>query len=129
MRTNSGRGNFVFEGSECKNMVTISTPGDLQRADLDEVTLAPELVITGQSIGSMSPSSRGFDKFKFGGILGLGPVGLTKGRFLPNTNALVPTVMKNLKSQELVTEEVFSLYISPGRTGEYSMACCWLLPI
>ncbi|KAN0079862.1 Aspartic peptidase domain containing protein [Tylopilus felleus] len=42
---------------------------------LDDVTLAPGLVITKQSIGSLSPSSIGFDKFRFQGILGLGHYG------------------------------------------------------
>ncbi|KAN0080201.1 Aspartic peptidase domain containing protein [Tylopilus felleus] len=80
---------------------------------LDEVTLAPGLVIPDQSIGSISPSSIKLDRFKFQGILGLGPA-----RLNPNTNELIPTVMNNLKLKGL--KEVFSIYIpptaSPGNT-------------
>ncbi|KAN0080233.1 Aspartic peptidase domain containing protein [Tylopilus felleus] len=80
---------------------------------LDKVTLTPELVITHQSIGSISPDSIGLDTFKFQGILGLGPVSRSRGSLDPNTNALVPTVMNNLKSKGVIAEEVFSVYISP----------------
>ena len=109
-------------------MVTISTPGDLQWADRNEVTLAPGLVIPDQSIGSVS-CSIGHDNndYHFHGILGLGPVSITKGSLRPNKNGLIPTVMNNLKLQGL--KEVFSVYIPPitSATGEYSMSCCWLL--
>ena len=121
-------GTITFKGIECKNMVTISTPGDLQWADRNEVTLAPGLVIPDQSIGSVS-CSIGHDNndYHFHGILGLGPVSITKGSLRPNKNGLIPTVMNNLKLQGL--KEVFSVYIPPitSATGEYSMSCCWLL--
>ncbi|KAN0080186.1 Aspartic peptidase domain containing protein [Tylopilus felleus] len=77
---------------------------------LDEVILAPGLVIPHQSIGSVSSSSR-FNHLNVHGILGLAPVGLTKGLLRPNTNELIPTVMNNLKLQGL--KEVFSVYIPP----------------
>ncbi|KAN0079925.1 Aspartic peptidase domain containing protein [Tylopilus felleus] len=91
-------GTRVFEGSEY----------------LDTVTLTPELAIPGQSIGSISPRSTGLDTFKFGGILGLGHVSRSRGSLDPNTNALVPTVMNNLKSKGVIAEEVFSVYIPPS---------------
>ena len=122
-------GAITFEGNGCKNMVTISTPGDLQRADRDEVTLAPGLVIDNQLIGSVSHSTG--TGFNGRGILGLS---LSKGRLHLNSNPLIPTVMNNLKFWGLVTKEVFSVYLPPiaspdSKTSEYSMSYCWLLSI
>ncbi|KAN0074450.1 Aspartic peptidase domain containing protein [Tylopilus felleus] len=77
---------------------------------LFKVTLAPGLVITGQSIGSLLSSSI---RHNVCDILGLGPVGLTKGLLHPKTNALIPTVMNNLKFLGLVTKKVFSVYLPP----------------
>ncbi|KAN0074477.1 Aspartic peptidase domain containing protein [Tylopilus felleus] len=74
----------------------------------DEVTLAPELVIDNQLIGSVSHSTG--TGFNGRGILGLS---LSKGRLHPNSNPLIPTVMNNLKFWGLVTKEVFSVYLPP----------------
>ncbi|KAN0079881.1 Aspartic peptidase domain containing protein [Tylopilus felleus] len=93
---------------------TISFEGDEY---LDDVTLAPGLVVTKQSIGSVSRAI-GVDHLDIHGILGLGPVDLTKGTLHPKTNALVPTVMNNLKSQERITKEVFSVYIPPMTSSD-----------
>ncbi|KAF8589717.1 aspartic peptidase A1 [Ramaria rubella] len=64
---------------------------------LDQVTLAPNLVITNQSIGSaiFSQDFQGTD-----GILGIGPTDLTEGSLSsPDTTTLIPTVTDNLFSQ------------------------------
>ena len=102
----------------------------LHSVPLSEISPLPYLVVTEQSIGSVSRAI-GVDHLDIHGILGLGPVDLTKGTLHPKTNALVPTVMNNLKSQERITKEVFSVYIPPmtssDKTSEYSMSCCWLL--
>ncbi|KAN0087814.1 Aspartic peptidase domain containing protein [Tylopilus felleus] len=85
---------------------------------LDDVTLAPGLVISKQSIGIISPSSIKLELLNFHGVLGLGPVSLTKGALHPKLNALIPTVMNNLKSQESIEEEVFGVYIPPITSPE-----------
>ena len=86
---------------------------------LDTVTLAPDLMISQQSIGVASSSS-GFDGFD--GVLGMGPVDLTVDR-VSNTET-VPTVMDNLRSQGKISEEIFSLYYTPtseSSTGELTL--------
>ena len=77
---------------------------------LDTVTLAPDLVISQQSIGVASSSS-GFDGLGIDGILGLGPVDTTIDT-VSNTET-VPTVLDNLLSQGRVPEEVFGVYYVP----------------
>ena len=59
------------------------------------------------------------------GVLGVGPVSLTKGTLSPDKDRTIPTVMKNLKSQRLIEKEVLGVYFAPltsnDDTGEYSM--------
>ncbi|POS71568.1 hypothetical protein DHEL01_v210039 [Diaporthe helianthi] len=66
------------------------------------------LTVSSQSIGSASTSSglTGVD-----GILGLGPVGLTKGT-VSNANT-VPTFLNNLKSQGSISTEVLGVSFRP----------------
>ena len=75
----------------------------------DTVTLAPGLVIEGQSIGVASSAS-GFSGFD--GILGVGPIDLTYGT-VSNTDT-VPTVSDNLLSQGKISEEVLGIYYVPA---------------
>ena len=88
---------------------------------LDTVTLAPDLVISQQSI-SVANSSSGFEGLGIDGILGLGPVDLTNGT-VSNTET-VPTVMDNLRSQGKIPEETLGVYyipISESSTGELTL--------
>ncbi|KAJ7849378.1 aspartic peptidase A1 [Mycena olivaceomarginata] len=78
----------------------------------DQVTLAPGLVISKQSIGVASSSS-GFDE-GIDGILGLGPVGLTAGTLSPDSESLIPTVMDNLVSQGTITNNLFGISFLPA---------------
>ncbi|KIJ21176.1 hypothetical protein PAXINDRAFT_107055 [Paxillus involutus ATCC 200175] len=78
---------------------------------LDQVTLAPNLVIANQSIGdAMSYADfEGVD-----GIVGVGPVILTQGTLSPDTNALIPTVMNNLVSQGLIEDQILGVHFAPA---------------
>ncbi|KAF8665498.1 hypothetical protein AX16_000513 [Volvariella volvacea WC 439] len=81
----------------------------------DTVTLAPGLVITGQSIGVASTAS-GFDGVD--GILGIGPVDLTQGTLSPATNSLVPTVTDNLFSQGTISQNQIGISFKPTTSVE-----------
>jgi cathepsin E len=63
---------------------------------VDQVTLAPGLVIKNQSIG-VSEQSQGFDGVD--GILGVGPAGLTVGTLPDKETTAIPTVIDNLATQ------------------------------
>ncbi|KAG9313431.1 acid protease [Chiua virens] len=78
---------------------------------LDQVMLAPNLVITNQSIGD-ALSYADFEGVD--GIVGVGPVDLTQGTLSPDTNATIPTVMNNLYSQGLIEDEVLGVYFAPS---------------
>ncbi|KAG1736321.1 acid protease [Suillus lakei] len=78
---------------------------------LDTVTLTSDLVIKQQSIG-VGFNSTGMDSMD--GILGLGPVDLTRGT-VQNTEE-VPTVMDNLYTQNTIGSEVFGVFFSPPTT-------------
>ena len=80
---------------------------------LDTVTLSPDLVILGQSIGVAS-SSFSFNRIGSGidGVLGVGPTGFTRGTV--NNTGTVPTVSDNLFSQGTISEEVLGLYFIPA---------------
>ncbi|KIJ65377.1 hypothetical protein HYDPIDRAFT_110424 [Hydnomerulius pinastri MD-312] len=77
----------------------------------DQVTLAPNLVITNQSIGD-ALSYADFEGVD--GIVGVGPVDLTQGTLSPDTNAMIPTVMNNLISQGLLEEQILGVYFAPA---------------
>ncbi|KAG6381827.1 acid protease [Boletus reticuloceps] len=80
---------------------------------LDQVTLAPNLVITNQSIGD-ALSNAGFQGVD--GIVGVGPVDLTLGTLSPDMNATRPTVMNNLVSQGLIKNKVLDGALTYGGT-------------
>ncbi|KAG6327123.1 hypothetical protein ID866_11966, partial [Astraeus odoratus] len=75
----------------------------------DTVALSPELVITNQSIG-VATSSEGFEGVD--GILGIGPVDLTKGT-VSNTGE-VPTVTDNLYAQGTISSESIGISYQPS---------------
>lgn len=75
----------------------------------DTATLAPGLVIRGQSIGVAS-RAQGFDGVD--GILGIGPVDLTQGT-VSNTD-LVPTVTDNLFAQGLISSNSIGISYEPS---------------
>ena len=80
---------------------------------IDTVTLSPDLVISGQSIGVASSSTG----VSVDGILGVGPTDLTAGT-VANTDT-VPTVTDNLLSQGTISEEVLGVYFIPAaETGD-----------
>lgn len=116
-------GTGYFSGLECKDLVTLSAPEHLRYTDLDQVTLAPNLVITNQSIGdALSYASfEGVD-----GIVGVGPVDLALGTLSPDTNATIPTAMNNLVSQGLIEDQIFGVYFAPSTN--YSDASGYSMP-
>ncbi|KAF9232454.1 acid protease [Melanogaster broomeanus] len=77
----------------------------------DQVTIAPNFVITNQSIGDALyyADFEGVD-----GIIGVGPVILTEGTLSPDTNGLIPTVMNNLISQGLIEYQILGVYFAPA---------------
>jgi len=81
----------------------------------DQVTLAPGLVISKQSIGVASTSS-GFDGVD--GILGIGPVDLTEGTLTKSTSTLIPTVTDNLFSQGTITSDLIGISFEPTTSEE-----------
>ncbi|KAG8221143.1 acid protease [Butyriboletus roseoflavus] len=78
---------------------------------LDQVILAPSLVLKNQSIGDALYST-GFEGVD--GIVGVGPVDLTQGTLSPDTNTTIPTVIDNLVSQGLVKDQVLGVYFAPA---------------
>ena len=74
------------------------------------MTLAANLVIKDQSLGSRI-YSEGFEGVN--GILGVGPVELTRGTLSSDKSATVPTVMNNLLLQGLIEKEVLGVYFAP----------------
>ncbi|KAG6375312.1 acid protease [Boletus reticuloceps] len=90
--------------------VTYGSGGFTGNEYLDQVTLAPNLVIVNQSIGD-ALSFAGFGIAN--GILGLGPRDLTLRTLLPDTNVTIPTVMNSLVSQGLIEDQVLGVYFAP----------------
>lgn len=88
------------------------------------MTLAPNLVITNQSIGD-ALSYADFEGVD--GIVGVGPVDLTQGTLSPDTNALIPTVMNNLVSQGVIENQILGVYFAPSTnysdTSEFERPC------
>lgn len=84
------------------------------------MTLAPNLVITNQSIGDarFSAQFEGVD-----GIVGVGPVDLTLATLFPDVKATVPTVMNNLVSQNLIKEQVLGVYFAPATQYSDTSKC------
>ena len=83
---------------------------------LDTVTLSPDLVILGQSIG-VAGSSAGLNGTGIDGILGVGPADKTQDTV--ENMSTVPTVSDNLFSQGTISEEVLGVYFIPAtKTSE-----------
>ncbi|KAJ7489133.1 aspartic peptidase A1 [Mycena latifolia] len=82
---------------------------------VDQVTIAPGLVISNQSIG-VATSSDGFEGVD--GILGIGPVDLTEDTLSPATTTLIPTVTDNLFSQGTITSNLIGISFEPTTVVE-----------
>jgi len=85
---------------------------------IDQVTIAPGLVIPRQSIGVASTST-GFDGFD--GILGIGPVALTEGTLSgggATTTTVIPTLTDNLFAQGTLTSNLVSVSFNPTTSVE-----------
>jgi cathepsin E len=83
---------------------------------IDQVTLAPGLVIPKQSIGVSSDSND--QMLGLDGALGLGPVGLTADTLDPAIHQLIPTVTDNLFGQGAISANQVSISFEPT-TVEY----------
>jgi cathepsin E len=81
----------------------------------DTVTIAPGLVIPGQSIG-VATTSTGFEGTD--GILGIGPVDLTQGTLSPATSTLIPTVTDNAFSRGIITADEIGISFAPTTSVE-----------
>ncbi|KAG1741518.1 acid protease [Suillus paluster] len=79
----------------------------------DTVTLAPDIVITNQSIGNVVAYT---DWPGVDGVLGVGPVNLTVGSLSPNITSIVPTVMDNARLQGLIQQQIMSVSFAPAST-------------
>ncbi|KAF8639298.1 hypothetical protein AX17_001609 [Amanita inopinata Kibby_2008] len=77
---------------------------------IDTVTITPSLVIANQSIGAATAST-GFTGYD--GILGIGPVDLTQGTLIPDTNAEIPTVTDNAFAQKLIVANEIGVSFEP----------------
>ncbi|KAG1822107.1 acid protease [Suillus variegatus] len=82
---------------------------------IDTVTLNSDLVIDSQSIGVASDTSIGDG---VDGLLGLGPVGLTRGT-VSNTDE-VATVTQNLYTQGTISSEVLGVFFAPASSDDNS---------
>ncbi|KAF9316541.1 hypothetical protein BG003_001844 [Podila horticola] len=86
-------------------------PGSFSGTEyIDQVTLGSGLVLPKQSIGVASKST-GFSGVD--GILGLGPVDLTKGTLSPDTGSTIPTVIDNLFSEGTIPAHLYSVSFEP----------------
>ncbi|RPD60577.1 acid protease [Lentinus tigrinus ALCF2SS1-7] len=77
---------------------------------LDQVTLAPGLVIQNQSIGAALEDA-GFDGVD--GIVGIGPVDLTCGTLFPDETECIPTVTDNAFAQGLIDAHEIGISFEP----------------
>jgi len=87
---------------------------------IDTVDLGGDLVIPHQSFCN---DSRWFTVRGVDGILGLGPVGLTRGTLRNEQDTTIPTVTHNLYSQGIISQEVISIYFTPitGDVPDYGV--------
>jgi hypothetical protein len=72
------------------------------------VTLAADFVITEQSI---SDALQYADFGGVEGIIGVGPVDLTKGTLSPDTHASIPTIINN--AWKLIKKQIFGVSFAP----------------
>jgi hypothetical protein len=52
------------------------------------------------------------------GIIGIGPVALTRGTLSPNSNAVIPTVTDNAVAQGLISTEVIGIGFAPANSND-----------
>lgn len=76
----------------------------------DQVTLAPGLVIQGQSLG-VAILDQGFDGVD--GIIGIGPTDLTCGTLVPAVTSCIPTVTDNAFTQGLIDAQEVGISFEP----------------
>ena len=76
----------------------------------DTVNLGGDLVILQQSFCN---ASQWFELDGVDGVLGLGPVGLTRGTLQNAQATTIPTVTQNLYTQGVISQEVISIYFTP----------------
>ncbi|KAG2076962.1 acid protease [Suillus decipiens] len=79
---------------------------------LDTVTLGSGVTITNQSIGVAATSS-GFGT-GIDGILGIGPVDLTKGTLTKLPTTTIPTVTDNLYKKGTIPQDIVSVFFQPS---------------
>ncbi|KAJ4473168.1 family A1 protease [Lentinula aciculospora] len=90
--------------------VTYGSGAVLAEAIEDSVDIVPGLVVENQSLGN-AIASEGFDGVD--GIMGFGPVDLTEGTLLADTEATIPTVMDNLFAQGTIPNETLGVFLAP----------------
>lgn len=113
---NVSYGSGSFSGTECTHFSPYASPVQILTQaciDVDQVTIAPDLVIQQQSIG-VATQATGFSGVD--GILGVGPTDLTQGT-VSNTTT-VPTVTDNLFSQGTISTEVLAISFEPSTTSD-----------
>ncbi|KAI9430550.1 acid protease [Lactarius indigo] len=81
---------------------------------MDQVTLSPSLVINSQRIGVAS-TTKGFKDVD--GVLGIGPVDLTKGT-VKDDNTPVPTITDNLFNQGTISTESIGIFFQPSTSSD-----------
>ncbi|KAI0789829.1 aspartic peptidase domain-containing protein [Abortiporus biennis] len=81
----------------------------------DTVTLSPELVIKNQSIG-VGSTIFGFEHLTIDGILGIGPVGLTRGS--AGGDRELPTVTDTLFAQHTIKQHLIGIHFEPPSEGK-----------
>ncbi|KAK3835590.1 MAG: acid protease [Linnemannia gamsii] len=78
---------------------------------IDTVDLGNDLVVKAQSIG-VANKPTGFSGVD--GVLGLGPVDLTKGTLSPDETSTIPTVLDNLASQRTIPAALYGVSFQPA---------------
>jgi len=78
----------------------------------DTVTLSPDIVITNQTIGS-AITSNAFANLNVDGILGLGPPGLSIGKFSPDAKFAPPTILDSFITESRTLQPVLGLGLVP----------------
>ncbi|KDR82142.1 hypothetical protein GALMADRAFT_135505 [Galerina marginata CBS 339.88] len=109
--------NKTTTSTETTNSVTVSYgSGSFAGTEFtDQVAITPGLVIPNQSIGVASRSN-GF--IGLDGILGIGPVDLTRGTLSPATDTQIPTVTDNLFAKGVISNNKIGVYFEPSNTTE-----------
>ncbi|KAF7327735.1 Aspartic proteinase [Mycena kentingensis (nom. inval.)] len=80
---------------------------------VDEVRFTPNLVVHDQGIAVSVPGApQGFPE-GMDGILGIGPVALTRGTVTANRSSTVPTVVDNLYTQGSISSYEIGIYYEP----------------